>query len=1354
MKKLITLMVMLIIISVNFCVFIYAQGTPYDSETIATLLPWNEFNEKIGSITDVRDVKSIKKSDNKKEWLTDDNLISIGWNSEVYAWFDNKDDQWILYYYTDADVIYLNEDSAWMFQHFHELQDISWLSNWDTSSVTSMYGMFENCWNLTDISWLSWWDTSSVTNMSSMFRWCSNLTGLSWLSWWSTSSVTNMNDMFSYCSELTDISWLSWWDTSSVTNMSSMFSHCNKLTDISWLSWWNTSSVTNISSMFYDCKKLTDISWLSWWDISSVTNMNSMFRWCSNLTDISWLSNWDTSNVTEMSQMFSDCNELTDISWLSWWDTSSATNISSMFSYCVNLRKTDLNNRDTSKVEYMWSMFYWCSSLSDVSWLSWWNTSSVTSMHGMFEWCSSLTNISWLSNWNTSSVENMGSMFRWCSNLIDVSWLSWWDTSSVTNMEGMFAWSTSLSIIDLSSWNTSNETFMRRMFQWCNNLEKIYVSNKFTVQNAYNISMFEWCTKLVWWNWTTYDANHVDAEYARIDKPWEPWYFTAKEQWNIENAEIITLKPWLNSFSTPAVVESISFSNGWDNISFAKMVNWKRTPVTFTDSNVKSVIRPLDGFIVRNSNSEDVTMTIVYDTDIDINDALPQKQLDAWWNFLWITKTVSPFETVANAVVKDVIDFTFWNTNKIDLSKLRDATSFMLWKAYWVFVNNSNWIYGWRNNPDVLPNATLVNNLTKVVKFPVNEVSKKIVFDGTYTALADHSIIWFNIEHSNVDLENCHNDISYNDIDFNLYVNWELVGSNLNPSSNDIILNSCQYFWSLHFNGIINVKKWDSLQIKIEWELNSLAYWDTDKESSYLYKLSFFGVGWNEDILASANLAPVKIVDDSNELSVQAMSGKNTVLLNEPNAVLWRFMVMPTNSTQWYFDNLVLKVTNPAWSTLDYDDIELRIDWTEVDEWDWQSSDWRLWYEDLDKLVDSLWSEVEVSIKNPDDWDYVLDIIDINTVWTSHFGKDPIITFNKRFESALVYIESQRNEDDQTHYILWVDKYDDSDVIPSLRLFTWYDVEQNECVGSLSFDKLSWESFYFEDWDEIVINNGNDAQLIKCIEYIVAYDGQECVDLDENNNCNKYMPVMQIRSRVSINKDDYLDYFKIRTWGFRKVFGRDSVGNGVCWDWVIDAWENCSNCPVDLGDICNTNCNSVDDLQFSHSIDKNGLITLNWTPNRQVYIEVKDSSEADWDYGSDHWISEDKVNSPFVFDAWWHPNYYKFFAYDNYQQCDHYKRYVVDATNVCSWVDNLDIQHQIQNGKIILSWDSDVNLSIATVAPPLTLEMLESGQVTTTSETVENGTFSYDIDGSGDYIFILENNFWCDNERYYTVHVD
>ena len=177
------------------------------------------------------------------------------------------------------------------------------------------------------------------------------------------------------------------------------------------------------------------------------------------------------------------------------------------------------------------------------------------------------------------------------------------------------------------------------------------------------------------------------------DEVWTPSY-----QIEINTSQCITLKPWLNTFSTPAIIKSLTFSNGWNNISFAKMEKWKWTPVTFTNNNVKSIIRPLDGFIIRNSNSTDITMTIEYDTDIDINDALHQKQLDAWWNFLWITKTNNPFGSIANAIAMDIIDFTIWNSNKIDLSNLKDATSFILWKAYGVFVNNSNWVYGWRNN--------------------------------------------------------------------------------------------------------------------------------------------------------------------------------------------------------------------------------------------------------------------------------------------------------------------------------------------------------------------------------------------------------------------------------------------------------------------------------------------------------------------------------------------------------------------------------------------------------------------------------------------------------------------------------
>lgn len=816
------------------------------------------------------------------------------------------------------------------------------------------------------------------------------------------------------------------------------------------------------------------------------------------------------------------------------------------------------------------------------------------------------------------------------------------------------------------------------------------------------------------------------------------------------NKQEITLKPWLNTFSTPAVLKSISFSNGWENISFAKMENGKWKALAINGGTFDKVIRPLEWFIIRNSNSEDVTMTIEYDTDIDINDALHQKQLDAWRNFLGITKTNNPFGSIANAVAMDIIDFTAWNSNKIDLSKLRDATSFMLWKAYGVFVNNSNWIYGWRNNQEGLGDlvdcddvaiqlacsigsgycpsscgypiqwnlewdsdynrsddlfvewrtsakvlfkwtytaewwdiyldkfsfidknlntfqwgfewrliiyidwnrqefnlndlwkwfvnveldnivkvedgesvsiditftqdwyrnkvnenakwdcsyinqyilklsgtddydrriqsnttetspiyystqtqAELKNNLESTVTFKTDDIESKVVFDGTYKAeIGDLSINSFNVKVWNP--ENCSENTDINwGILFHLYVDWEEV-----ETSAWMLIDRCTTEATVYFDEI-NVNNWESVSIKIIWEfLWNISTWQHNYMVTLTHTDSCFERLFTE---TKEWMAPIKIVENNNSLSIQTTEQKNTVLINGNLSKLWEFLIKTNDNTEGYLDNLVLKITKLPNSTLDYDDIRLSIDWTEIDGSNRTSSDWRLWYEDIDMVIPTTWVRLSIDLINPEAWEYTLDIIDINIVWNSHFDKDPIITLTWRFESALVYIESQRNEDDQTHYILWVDKYDDSDVIPNLRLFTWYDVEQNECVGSLSFDKLSWESFYFEDWDEIVINNGNDAQLIKCIEYIVAYDGQECVDLDENNNCNEYMPVMQIRSRVSINKNDYLDYFKTRTWGFRKVFGRDSAGNGVCWNWVVDDWENCSNCPVDLGDICNTN---------------------------------------------------------------------------------------------------------------------------------------------------------------------------------------
>jgi surface protein len=88
----------------------------------------------------------------------------------IVAWYDNG----TLYYYTDADTIYLNQDSSSMFYGIRSGTYID-TSGWDTSRATNMYNMFSECRSLETLD-VSDWDTSSVTSMNNMFVNCSSLT--------------------------------------------------------------------------------------------------------------------------------------------------------------------------------------------------------------------------------------------------------------------------------------------------------------------------------------------------------------------------------------------------------------------------------------------------------------------------------------------------------------------------------------------------------------------------------------------------------------------------------------------------------------------------------------------------------------------------------------------------------------------------------------------------------------------------------------------------------------------------------------------------------------------------------------------------------------------------------------------------------------------------------------------------------------------------------------------------------------------------------------------------------------------------------------------------------------------------
>ena len=396
----------------------------------------------------------------------------------------------------------------------------------DTSFVdyrpTSTTYWFYDCKELTAINGLKYLNTENVTNMSDMFYGCSSLASLD-LSNFNTEKVTDMYAMFYGCSALTGLD-LSSFNTKNVTSMEYMFSRCSSLTDLD-LSSFNTENVTNMYDMFDGCSALTGLD-LSSFNTENVTSMSYMFAGCSALTGLD-LSNFNTANVTYMYDMFDGCSALTGLD-LSTFNTENVTSMTCMFMGCTSLKSLDLSNFNTANVTYMYAMFYGCSALTGLD-LSSFNTKNVTSMEYMFSRCSSLTDLD-LSNFNTANVTDMGSMFERCSALTSLD-LSNFNTANVTDMTWMFDSCSALTGLDLSNFNTEKVTNMYGMFFGSSALTTIYADK--TLWSTEGVSeggyMFYNCTNLVGGNGTIYDEAHTDSEYARIDLPGQPGYFTDKK---------------------------------------------------------------------------------------------------------------------------------------------------------------------------------------------------------------------------------------------------------------------------------------------------------------------------------------------------------------------------------------------------------------------------------------------------------------------------------------------------------------------------------------------------------------------------------------------------------------------------------------------------------------------------------------------------------------------------------------------------------------------------------------------------------------------------------------------------------
>ena len=470
--------------------------------TSATFIPGPNVNSAIRNANIGHDVKYFKKSNSAPANLATATVVSAaGSDVPIYLWYDAPSKT--VFWWSDADTVYANQDSSYMLDSLGDVEKID-MDGINTSRVKNMSYMFRSGNNLYKEINLASLDTSNVEDMSYMFatagmKTMENLLPLD-LSHFNTSKVKSMKGMFSY-SFLPSLN-IRNFDTSSVEDMSFMFDSLKYVTDLD-LSGWNVKKVNNIVFLFGNKYNLKNLN-LSGWELDSITNMDSMFSGFHELRSLN-LTGFTTKNVTNMEYMFASTVKLADL---------------------------DLSSFDTSKVTNMRGMFSNMQALNNIN-LSSFNTSNVTDMSAMFGMAVVNPPISSLdlSNFDTSNVTNMAGMFGGLSNLTELKIQSF-NTKKVTNMYHMF-YRTFMNpgngILDISNFDTRNVNDMTDMFA-LSKLKTIYASPSFVTTAITVLPQYPFMnnTNLVGGNGTQYVHPNNGIQYAHIDTPGNPGYFTRK----------------------------------------------------------------------------------------------------------------------------------------------------------------------------------------------------------------------------------------------------------------------------------------------------------------------------------------------------------------------------------------------------------------------------------------------------------------------------------------------------------------------------------------------------------------------------------------------------------------------------------------------------------------------------------------------------------------------------------------------------------------------------------------------------------------------------------------------------------
>jgi surface protein len=337
-----------------------------------------------------------------------------------------------------------------------------------TTLMTGMNDMFANKTSFNEP--IASWDTSNVTTMYGMFYSASAYAFNQPIGAWNTGAVTNMNYMFMGATAFNQN--ISGWNVGAVvTKPPTNFSNGSALTAQNTPVWFpivlvgttikyvgSAAAVPTSAPLFVQANPQgTGVEWFAVVKqdmkaaISSyASGTDGPFKPPGQSVAVEW-RNIVTTLMTDMSSLFSGKSGFNYP--IASWDTGAVTDMSYMFSTAAAFNQP-IGAWNTGSVTTMKMMFYAHTAATGSAFnqpIGTWNTAAVTNMSYMFTYTRDFNKP--IGAWNTGAVTDMSVMFYGAAAFNQP--IGTWNTTAVTNMNSMFYDATAFNQ-NISGWNITN----------------------------------------------------------------------------------------------------------------------------------------------------------------------------------------------------------------------------------------------------------------------------------------------------------------------------------------------------------------------------------------------------------------------------------------------------------------------------------------------------------------------------------------------------------------------------------------------------------------------------------------------------------------------------------------------------------------------------------------------------------------------------------------------------------------------------------------------------------------------------------------------------------------------------------